>query len=89
MIVYEGSEEQVEEAEKTVEEPEKTVEEEQKAQGTTKKRGRPKKNAATLKPCTPLPEKRKGEPSRWVQSPFTEGKTDELEVPKKKPKTKA
>ncbi|KAG2306680.1 hypothetical protein Bca52824_026428 [Brassica carinata] len=61
----------------------------QKAQGTTKKRGRPKKNAATLKPCTPLPEKRKGEPSRWVQSPFTEGKTDELEVPKKKPKTKA
>ncbi|KAG2247414.1 hypothetical protein Bca52824_087042 [Brassica carinata] len=60
-----------------------------KAQGTTKKRGRPKKTAATLKPCTPLPEKRKGEPSRWVQSPFTEGKTDEPEVPKKKPKTKA
>ncbi|KAG2330741.1 hypothetical protein Bca52824_001921 [Brassica carinata] len=60
-----------------------------KAQGTTKKRGRPKKIAATLKPCTPLPEKRKGEPSRWVQSPFTEGKTDEPEVPKKKPKTKA
>ncbi|KAG2316215.1 hypothetical protein Bca52824_019337 [Brassica carinata] len=59
-----------------------------KAQGTTKKRGRPKKNAATLKPCTPS-EKRKGEPSRWVQSPFNEGKTDELEVPKKKPKTKA
>ncbi|KAG2315289.1 hypothetical protein Bca52824_018411 [Brassica carinata] len=54
-----------------------------------KKRGRPKKTAATLKPCTPLPEKRKGEPSRWVQSPFTEGKSDELEVPKKKPKTKA
>ncbi|CAN6864936.1 unnamed protein product, partial [Brassica oleracea] len=39
-------------------------------------------------PCTLLPEKRKGEPSRWVQSPFTEGKTDELEVPKKKLKTK-
>ncbi|KAG2330255.1 hypothetical protein Bca52824_001435 [Brassica carinata] len=60
-----------------------------KGQGTTKKRDRLKKTAATLKPCTPLPEKRKGEPSRWVQSPFTEGKTDELEVPKKKPKTKA
>ncbi|KAG2323218.1 hypothetical protein Bca52824_016431 [Brassica carinata] len=60
-----------------------------KAQGITKKRGRPKKTAATLKPCTPLPEKRKSEPSRWVQSPFTEGKTDELEVPKKKPTTKA
>ncbi|KAH0904502.1 hypothetical protein HID58_044005, partial [Brassica napus] len=50
--------------------------------------GAPKKTEATLKPCTPLPEKRKSEPSRWVQSPFTEGKTDELEVPKKKLKTK-
>ncbi|KAG2319281.1 hypothetical protein Bca52824_012494 [Brassica carinata] len=45
-----------------------------KAQGTTKKRGRPNKTAATLKPCTPLTEKRKGEPSRWVQSPFNRGK---------------
>ncbi|CAN6925850.1 unnamed protein product [Brassica oleracea] len=44
--------------------------------------------AEKKKPCTPLPEKRKSEPSRWVQSPFTEGKTDELEVPKKKLKTK-
>nr|VDC96753.1 unnamed protein product [Brassica rapa] len=43
---------------------------------------------ATLKPCTPLPEKRKGKPSRWVQSPFAEEKTDELEVPKKKLKIK-
>ncbi|CAN7031154.1 unnamed protein product [Brassica oleracea var. botrytis] len=59
-----------------------------KADGAPKKKGRPKKTEATLKPCTPLPEKRKSEPSRWVQSPFTEGKTDELEVPKKKLKTK-
>nr|VDC60142.1 unnamed protein product [Brassica rapa] len=59
-----------------------------KADGAPKKKGRPKKTDATLKPCTPLPEKRKSEPSRWVQSPFTEGKTDELEVPKKKLKTK-
>ncbi|KAG2328639.1 hypothetical protein Bca52824_011367 [Brassica carinata] len=59
-----------------------------KAQATHKNRGRPKKNA-TLKPCRPLQEKRKGEPARWVQSPFTEEKTDELEVPKKKLKTKA
>ncbi|KAH0892379.1 hypothetical protein HID58_054808, partial [Brassica napus] len=50
-----------------------------KADGAAKKKGRPKKTEATLKPCTPLPEKRKSEPSRWVQSPFTEGKTDELE----------
>ncbi|CAF2063417.1 unnamed protein product, partial [Brassica napus] len=59
-----------------------------KADGAPKKKGRPKKTEATLKPCTPLPEKRKSEPSRWVQSPFTEGKTNELEVPKKKLKTK-
>ncbi|KAH0864375.1 hypothetical protein HID58_081586, partial [Brassica napus] len=59
-----------------------------KADGAPKKKGRPKKTEATLKPCTPLLEKRKSEPSRWVQSPFTEGKTDELEVPKKKLKTK-
>ncbi|XP_048613403.1 glutamic acid-rich protein-like [Brassica napus] len=59
-----------------------------KADGAPKKKGRPKKTDVTLKPCTPLPEKRKGEPSRWMQSPFTEGKTDELEVPKKKLKTK-
>ncbi|KAH0890459.1 hypothetical protein HID58_052888 [Brassica napus] len=59
-----------------------------KADGAPKKKGRPKKTEATLKPCTPLPEKRKSEPSRWVQSPFTEEKTDELEVPKKKLKTK-
>ncbi|KAF3585251.1 hypothetical protein F2Q69_00030392 [Brassica cretica] len=59
-----------------------------KADGAPKKKGRPKKTEATLKPCTPLPEKRKSEPSRWVLSPFTEGKTDELEVPKKKLKTK-
>ncbi|KAL0649853.1 hypothetical protein Bca4012_092544 [Brassica carinata] len=59
-----------------------------KADGAPKKKDRPKKTEATLKPCTPLPEKRKSEPSRWVQSPFTEGKTDELEVPKKKLKTK-
>ncbi|WZZ10984.1 hypothetical protein YC2023_096905 [Brassica napus] len=59
-----------------------------KVDGAPKKKGRPKKTDATLKPCTPLPEKRKSEPSRWVQSPFTEGKTDELEVPKKKLKTK-
>ncbi|KAL0683619.1 hypothetical protein Bca4012_050467 [Brassica carinata] len=59
-----------------------------KADGAPKKKGRPKKTEATLKPCTPLPEKRKSEPSRWVQSPFTEGKIDELEVPKKKLKTK-
>ncbi|KAL0751570.1 hypothetical protein Bca101_033573 [Brassica carinata] len=56
--------------------------------GTPKKKGRPKKTDVTLKTCTLLPEKRKGEPSRWVQSPFTEEKTDELEVPKKKLKTK-
>ncbi|KAH0886015.1 LOW QUALITY PROTEIN: hypothetical protein HID58_062111, partial [Brassica napus] len=56
--------------------------------GVPKKRGKPKKTDVTLKPCTPLLEKRKGEPSRWVQSPFSEGKTDELEVPKKKFKTK-
>ncbi|CAN6818296.1 unnamed protein product [Brassica oleracea] len=43
-----------------------------KADGAPKKKGRPKKTEATLKPCTPLPEKRKSEPSRWVQSPFTE-----------------
>ncbi|KAG2250738.1 hypothetical protein Bca52824_080874 [Brassica carinata] len=59
-----------------------------KADGAPKKKGRPKKTEATLKPCTPPSEKRKSEPSRWVQSPFTEGKTDELEVPKKKLKTK-
>ena len=59
-----------------------------KADGTPKKKGRPKKTDVTLTPCTLLPEKRKGGPSRWVQSPFTEGKTDELEVPKKKLKTK-
>ncbi|KAL0706254.1 hypothetical protein Bca4012_072680 [Brassica carinata] len=59
-----------------------------KADGTPKKKDRPKKTDVTLKPCTPLPEEKKGEPSRWVQSPFTEGKTDELEVPKKKLKTK-
>ncbi|CAN6865178.1 unnamed protein product, partial [Brassica oleracea] len=59
-----------------------------KADGAPKKKGRPKKTEATLKPCTPLTDKRKSEPSRWVQSPFTEGKTDELEVPKKKLKTK-
>ncbi|CAN7087133.1 unnamed protein product, partial [Brassica oleracea var. botrytis] len=59
-----------------------------KADGAPKKKGRPKKTEATLKPCTPLPEKRKSEPSRWVQSPFTEGNTNELEVPKKKLKTK-
>nr|VDD56572.1 unnamed protein product [Brassica oleracea] len=59
-----------------------------KADGAPKKKGRPKKTEATLKPCMPLPEKRKSEPSRWLQSPFTEGKTDELEVPKKKLKTK-
>ncbi|CAN6920790.1 unnamed protein product [Brassica oleracea] len=59
-----------------------------KADGAPKKKGRPKKTEATLKPCTPLLEKRKSEPSRWVQSPFTEGKSDELEVPKKKLKTK-
>ncbi|CAN6808626.1 unnamed protein product [Brassica oleracea] len=59
-----------------------------KADGAPKKKGRPKKTGATLKPCTPLPEKRKSEPSRWVKSPFTEGKTDELEVTKKKLKTK-
>ncbi|KAH0917772.1 hypothetical protein HID58_025432 [Brassica napus] len=47
-----------------------------------------RKTEATLKPCTPLPEKRKGEPSRWVQSPFAKEKTDELEVPKKKLKIK-
>ncbi|KAL0665957.1 hypothetical protein Bca4012_028661 [Brassica carinata] len=58
----------------------KAKDEKKKVDGAPKKRGRPKKTAVTLKPCTPLPKKRKGEPSRWVQSPFTEGKTDELEV---------
>ncbi|CAN7079571.1 unnamed protein product, partial [Brassica oleracea var. botrytis] len=74
-------------AKKQTELAEKSVEVELKTKRKPKK-GRPKKTEATLKPCTPLPEKRKSEPSRWVQSPFTEGKTDELEVPKKKLKTK-
>ncbi|KAG2251945.1 hypothetical protein Bca52824_082081 [Brassica carinata] len=58
------------------------------AEKSVEKKGRPKKTDVTLKQCTPLPEKRKSEPPRWVQSPFTEGKTDELEVPKKKLKAK-
>ncbi|KAG2249022.1 hypothetical protein Bca4012_087649 [Brassica carinata] len=49
----------------------KTKAEKKKVDGAPKKRGRPKKTVVTLKPCTPLPEKRKGEPSRWVQSLFT------------------
>ncbi|KAL0646284.1 hypothetical protein Bca4012_044575 [Brassica carinata] len=82
----EGEKEAEEEVEKEgEEETEKEVQEEKESE---EKKDRPKKTEATLKPCTPLPEKRKSEPSRWVQSPFTEGKTDELEVPKKKLKTK-
>ncbi|KAG2331905.1 hypothetical protein Bca4012_018516 [Brassica carinata] len=50
---------------------------------------KPRKTGATLKPCTPLPPKRKGEPSQWVQSSFTKGKTYDLEGSKKKLKTKA
>ncbi|KAH0860796.1 hypothetical protein HID58_089057, partial [Brassica napus] len=90
------SEKQTELAEKSVEVEVKTKrkprvklkKKKAKADGTPKKKGRPKKTDVTLKTCTLLPEKRKGEPSRWVQSPFTEEKTDELEVPKKKLKTK-
>ncbi|KAF3528292.1 hypothetical protein DY000_02037747 [Brassica cretica] len=79
----ENAEKLVEEPEKTVEEEEsptkeaatpakkKTKAEKKKVDGAPKKRGKPKKTVVTLKPCTPLPEKRKGEPSRWVQSPFT------------------
>ncbi|CAN7095604.1 unnamed protein product [Brassica rapa subsp. narinosa] len=89
MIVYKGSEEESPTKEAATPAKKKAKAEKKKVDGAPKKRGRPKKTAATLKPCTPLPEKRKGEPSRWVQSPFTEEKTDELEVPKKKLKTKA
>ncbi|KAH0874684.1 hypothetical protein HID58_072046 [Brassica napus] len=89
MVVYKGSEEESPTKEAVTPAKKKAKAEKKKVDGAPKKRGRPKKTAVTLKSCTPLPEKRKGEPSRWVQSPFTEGKTDEVEVPKKKLKTKA
>ncbi|KAH0885811.1 hypothetical protein HID58_061907 [Brassica napus] len=89
MVVYKGSEEESPTKEAATPAKNKAKAEKKKVDGAPKKRGRPKKTAATLMPYTPLPEKRKGEPSWWVQSPFTEGKTDELEVPKKKLKTKA
>ncbi|KAF8083133.1 hypothetical protein N665_0791s0030 [Sinapis alba] len=52
--------------------------------GTPKKRGIPKKEATTLVACTPR-EKRK---PQWLQSPFTDMKTEDIEEPSKKRKTK-
>ncbi|CAF2106546.1 hypothetical protein F2Q70_00038378 [Brassica cretica] len=53
-----------------------------------KKRGKPRKSADPKK-FTMLPAKRTCARSQWVQTPFTEGKTNEIEEPKKKRKTKA
>ncbi|KAG2328646.1 hypothetical protein Bca52824_011374 [Brassica carinata] len=53
--------------------------------GAAKKRGRPREESATMVACTPR-EKRK---PKWLQSPFTEGKTEDIERPTKKRKTKA
>ncbi|KAF8098615.1 hypothetical protein N665_0262s0003 [Sinapis alba] len=52
---------------------------------TPKKRGRPKKEAATLVACTP----RKKKKPQWLQSPFTDVKTEDIKGPSKKRKTKA
>ncbi|KAG2330027.1 hypothetical protein Bca52824_001207 [Brassica carinata] len=53
--------------------------------GTSKKRGRPRVSDATLIACTPR-EKRK---SQWLQSPYTDVKTEYIDGPGKKRKTKA
>ncbi|KAF8095002.1 hypothetical protein N665_0347s0023 [Sinapis alba] len=53
--------------------------------GTPKKRGRPKKEAITLVACTPREKKK----IQWLQSPFMDVKTEDIEGPSKKRKTKA
>ncbi|KAL0729727.1 hypothetical protein Bca4012_025820 [Brassica carinata] len=53
--------------------------------GAAKKRGRPSEESATMIACTQR-EKRK---PKWLQSPFTGGKTEDIEGPTKKCKTKA
>ncbi|KAF8113269.1 hypothetical protein N665_0053s0020 [Sinapis alba] len=53
--------------------------------GAAKKRGRPRKESATLVSCTPR-EKRK---PQWLQIPFREGKTEDIDGPTKTRKTKA
>ncbi|KAG2275004.1 hypothetical protein Bca52824_057559 [Brassica carinata] len=57
---YKGSEEESPTKEAATPAKKKAKAEKKKVDGAPKKRGRPKKTAATLKPCTPLPEKRKG-----------------------------
>ncbi|KAF8114425.1 hypothetical protein N665_0037s0002 [Sinapis alba] len=53
-------------------------------EGTPKKRGRPKKEEATLVACTPREKKK----PQWLQSPFTDVKTEDIEGPSKKRKTR-
>ncbi|CAH8382082.1 unnamed protein product [Eruca vesicaria subsp. sativa] len=54
-----------------------------------KLRGRPRKSTDPKKFATPEQTTRIRARSRWVSSPFTEADTDEIEGPKKKPRTEA
>ncbi|KAL0646692.1 hypothetical protein Bca4012_044983 [Brassica carinata] len=75
MVVYKGSEEESPTKEAATPAKKKAKAEKKKVDGAPKKRGRPKKTAATLKPCTPLPEKRKE-----ASKSFMENEEEELYV---------
>ncbi|KAL0772749.1 hypothetical protein Bca101_037900 [Brassica carinata] len=98
MVVYKGSEER-KEAKKKAEtdggakkrgrpkkdETDGTTKKKAETDGAAKKKGRPRKESANLVEFTP----RKKRKPPWLQSPFTNVKTEDIEGPTQKRKTKA